>query len=286
MLPFRKIIYPVDYSEASRAVAPFVNDFVQKFSAELTLVYAFGPETLTYSEAALTDPYLPQETQRAEEARIKAFAAEMFPTLRPETMVRYGDPAIVIEDVIRHQGGDLVMMSTHGRGPVRRFLLGSVATKILHDVSAAVWAATASAMTVPSVRIPYRSILCPVDQTEEAEVIVRGAAALAKAYNAKLHLIQAVEMPPSAAEVDISPFIKELTNVAESHLRELKSSIDVPATHSVVDGPIAEAVRKEAIRLNADLIVTGRGHAQEGLGRVWSHLYPIIREAPCPVLSL
>jgi hypothetical protein len=35
-----------------------------------------------------------------------------------------------------------------------------------------------------------------------------------------------------------------------------------------------------------DLIVTGRGHSQDGIGRAWSQLFPIIREAPCPVLSI
>ena len=56
--------------------------------------------------------------------------------------------------------------------------------------------------------------------------------------------------------------------------------------HSVVEGPIAEAIHDEAVRRHADLIVTGRGHAQGSFSRLWSHLYPIIRQAPCPVLSV
>ena len=37
---------------------------------------------------------------------------------------------------------------------------------------------------------------------------------------------------------------------------------------------------------NADLIVTGRGEAQGAISRLWSRLYPLIRESPCPVLSV
>jgi hypothetical protein len=44
-----------------------------------------------------------------------------------------------IHRVIQYQGADLVMLPTHELGPLRRFLLGSVAAKVLHDESAVVW---------------------------------------------------------------------------------------------------------------------------------------------------
>jgi hypothetical protein len=45
-------------------------------------------------------------------------------------------------------------------------------------------------------------------------------------------------------------------------------------------------VHAEAIRLKADLIITGRGRIQGRLSRMWAHLYSIVRDSPCPVLSV
>jgi nucleotide-binding universal stress UspA family protein len=54
----------------------------------------------------------------------------------------------------------------------------------------------------------------------------------------------------------------------------------------VVDAPIADAVRELVLRQKADLVITGRGHCQGAMSRMWSHLYSIVRESPCPVLSV
>jgi nucleotide-binding universal stress UspA family protein len=54
----------------------------------------------------------------------------------------------------------------------------------------------------------------------------------------------------------------------------------------VAVGEVASAVREEADRHNSDLIVIGRGVLHERLGPLRTHAYGIIRQAPCPVLSV
>ena len=51
-------------------------------------------------------------------------------------------------------------------------------------------------------------------------------------------------------------------------------------------GSIADGIRDLALRKRADLVVIGRGAIQKGFGRLHSHAYDIIRECPCPVLSV
>jgi nucleotide-binding universal stress UspA family protein len=58
------------------------------------------------------------------------------------------------------------------------------------------------------------------------------------------------------------------------------------ATVSVVEGNPAEGVRKAVAEREGDLLVVGRGVSQKTVGRFWSNLYAIIRESPCPVLSV
>jgi nucleotide-binding universal stress UspA family protein len=51
-------------------------------------------------------------------------------------------------------------------------------------------------------------------------------------------------------------------------------------------GKVAEVVRSVALQQEADLVLIGRGVIQGMLGRLRSEAYTIIREAPCPVISI
>jgi nucleotide-binding universal stress UspA family protein len=285
MVPFRKILFPVDYSAPCAAVVPYVKEMVRRFSAELTLIHAYGPEALAYSELALTAPGLADDARIHEEERLRKFALETFPGQHVECLTELGEAGSVLHKVVQHQGTDLVMLATHGRGPIRRFLLGSVAAKVLHDVSAAVWTSTGASLTHHTSKIPYGSILCALDDSDEAEAVLRMAAAFASSYQAQLSLVRIVEMPPPSPEIDFARYTKEIVSAADAGLRELKGKLGVNAPHAVLEAAVADGVREEAVRRKADIIIMGRGRAQSTL-RMWSHVYPVIREAPCPVLSL
>lgn len=284
MLPFRKILFPVDYSEPCRDVVPYVREMTRHFSAALTVMHAYPPVPFGYGDLAV-DPLLPEQVRAGQKKRLRAFAGEMFAGFHPELVTESGEPGSAIHRVVQHQGADLVVMGTHGYGPVRRLLVGSVTAKVLHDVSAAVWTAAGSAADHPQ-SAHYKTILCALDESEEAEAVLTAAAAMASSYSARLSIVHVLDMPRSAVNFDFSPGEKEIRDDADFRLREMKGRLGIDAPHAVIDGTIEEGVQQEAIRRNADLIVTGRGLEQGAFSRLWSRLYPIIRESPCPVLSI
>lgn len=167
MFPFRKIIFPVDYSAPCEAIVPHVKEMVQRFSADLTLVHAYGAEALAYSELSITDPELADDARAHEERRLHEFALEAFPGQHVESFAEVGEAGSLTHKVVQHQGTDLVMLPTHGRGPIRRFLLGSVTAKVLHDVSGAVWTGTGATLADHAPRIPYKSVLCALNYGDE-----------------------------------------------------------------------------------------------------------------------
>ncbi len=279
MLPFRKILFPVDYSEPCQAIIPCVLEMQKRFSTELSLVHAYGAEALAYSSLPITDLQLPEQVRTISEERLREFAQANFPGVEVDVFIEVGEPGAVIENVVRHQGTDLVMLPTHGRAPLRRFLLGSVTAKVLHDLTVPVW-------TGHPLRIPYTSILATIDTSDEAEAVIRAAAALAASYGAKLSLAYVLEMPPVSMETAFGNYHDDFMKAADARIVELKKRSGVNAPHTILEGPVADAIHDHAVQTTADLIVTGRGVVYGAVSRLWSHLYPIIRHAPCPVLSI
>ncbi len=73
---------------------------------------------------------------------------------------------------------------------------------------------------------------------------------------------------------------------AREAINRLEASAGVSAPICVTAGDVAETICGEARRHDADLIVIGRGVLHETLGRLRTHAHAIIRQAPCPVLSV
>src|SRR5688572_26401000 len=158
MFPYKRILFPVDYSDANIAIVPFVNEMTRRFQANLQLVRACAPEVFYAAEfgwqIAASTPTT-GDLVRAETTRLETFAAEHFGDLAPEIIVKSGHPVAVIEDVVRSTGIDLIMLPTHGHGLFRRLLLGSVTARLIHDLSCSVWTASHVDPATVSAHTPY-----------------------------------------------------------------------------------------------------------------------------------
>ncbi len=234
----------------------------------------------------MTNPNLYEEIQAGETERLRAFAQEEFPGQHVDSIVELGEPGCILQKIARHEGADLIMLATGGHGPVRRLLLGSVTAKVLHDMSTPVWTGIGRVLTEHSGKIPYESILCALDQTEEAEGVLQAAVTVAEVYHARLSLLHVVETPMPSQEVDFGPLKKQFIDAAHVWLRELRDKMASQASYTVADGIMPDAVCCEVVRTKADLVITGRGRSQTTFRRMWSNLYSIVRESPCPVLSI
>jgi nucleotide-binding universal stress UspA family protein len=289
MFPFRRIVLPVDYSEACLAICPYVSEMAHRFSANLHLVHAFEGSTLIYGEfgweAAATLPS-PDQIRETETARLTQFAAERFPNLQPNLIVEMGPPAAVIERAVKDHMADLIMMPTHGGGMFRRLLLGSVTAKVLHDLSCALWTSRHAAAVDQQVVLPYRDILCAVDLGPDSRSVALSASKIAQAYNAKLSLVHTILPQSPTWEMGFDPYARHIIDSAETSLSDLAAELNLDVPTQVLIGSMAEGIREAAVARQSDLLVVGRGNYQGAISRVWSHLYSIIRESPCPVLSV
>jgi nucleotide-binding universal stress UspA family protein len=80
------------------------------------------------------------EARRAKaKNRLEDFLSAALHHLRVKRTLLEGDPAPRIVEWAARENPDLIMMATHGCGPFRRLLLGSVTAKVLHDTDRLVW---------------------------------------------------------------------------------------------------------------------------------------------------
>jgi nucleotide-binding universal stress UspA family protein len=290
MLPFRTLLFPVDFSSRCRAIAPVVRETAERFDADLILVHAVDPAPLLMGSVeapAVLPAHEFAALRRQHEERLKKFQEELFPSMRVTQLVQDGEPGSVVCDAIRHQAADLVMLPTRGHGVFRRFLLGSVTAKVLHDSSAAVWTEAHHAEGTTAATYPYRRVLAALDpDSDEAAAVLRAAAWMAAKYDAGLSLVHAIDTPRANFNAGFAPYIKAILDAADEKMRRLCRESGLRAPYEIVQGDAAAEIGRVAREQMADLVVAGRGHSQAGLSRAWSQLYPIVREAPCPVLSI
>jgi nucleotide-binding universal stress UspA family protein len=229
----------------------------------------------------------PDELKAGLHKRLEGALVKELRTVPVERVAELGDPAGVITEFAEANGVDLIMMPTHGYGPFRRLLLGSVTAKVLHDAKCPVW--TGAHLEDAPALDPRncRSVLCAVDTTPTSAPLMRWAADYAKDARATLRLVHAVSGVEAWPERQLDrEFEEALRNDARTKIEQMQRAEGVETQLCVCVGGVADVVREEARRHAADLVVIGRGVLHETLGRLRTHSYGIIRQSPCPVISV
>ena len=128
MEKFEKILVPLDGSPCAEDILPKVEKLATELKASIALLrvaYAHTFPGVDPTEAEVTVVREAEEYVHKIEERLKAKGFKV------DSHVRYGDEAEEILDHAAQKDIDLIAMSTHGRGGVKRWLLGSVAEKLL-----------------------------------------------------------------------------------------------------------------------------------------------------------
>ncbi|HUQ93169.1 MAG TPA: universal stress protein [Bryobacteraceae bacterium] len=157
-MTFRHILFPVDFSQRSYSAAPQVESLARHYSAKTTLLHViWHGET---AKSTLT--FIPAGQMLA---RLAAFTKDRFPSLVAACELVEGEPAQAIVKFAREKGVDLIMLPSHGYGPFRSLLIGSVTAKVLHIAQCPVWTGAHVESEPQPMHTPFRSVLCAVDLT-------------------------------------------------------------------------------------------------------------------------
>ena len=130
---YKKILVPLDGSELAKAALVQAELLAKTFNAEIIL-FQVVPFMPIYGSPELVTPLIVDEKQKEGVETYLATLAEEFKkkNLRVTAVTRTGQQvALEIIDFAKEAGADLIVMCTHGRSGITRWVLGSIALKVL-----------------------------------------------------------------------------------------------------------------------------------------------------------
>lgn len=289
MLRIGKILLPIDLQDSSKRVVHQAAAIARHFHSEILMLHVVTP--LSYSAAMIEGNYVPANLGDLLKELIGQAQKQLNQALGPELdgivvkrMLLEGDPALTIVQTARVEKADLIAMPTHGYGAFRRFLLGSITAKVLHDSDCPVWTG-AHLEEEPAREFSIRNILCAVDLSPHSAKTVQWAAQMAAEFDARLtlaHIISGMEIyGPGPYQVDPS-WAETLISSANRQLANLQQEVGTKAEVFIGGGDVSKQLSHAAVQSSADVLIIGRPPS----GRLRATGYGIIRDSSIPVLSV
>ena len=205
-------------------------------------------------------------------------------------------PVASIVETGKSLPADLIVMGTHGRGGLDRFVMGSVTEKVLRKASCPVLTVPPPVSEAPAqASVLLKRILCPVDFSDSSMKALTYALSLAQEADAQLIVMHVMEgLPerdaPMYNRFDLSRYEQALTDDARERLQnaipdEARSWCTPEAL--LGSGKAYREILHVALDRDAHLIIMGvHGRNPVDLMLFGSTTQHVVRQATCPVLTL
>ncbi|HEY7307544.1 MAG TPA: universal stress protein [Bryobacteraceae bacterium] len=224
--------------------------------------------------------------QQSEGKALDDFVARYLGDISAKTNVVDGDPADRIVELARESKTDLIVMPTY-MGRFRTFLIGSVTAKVLHDADCPVLTGVHRYDDSPCPPEKFQNLICALDESPGCVSLLHWASDLAQSLSAQLKFVHAMpavdEYSENCGEVEIRRYF---LNQARSRFATLLAAEPGQPSIDLRGGEVTTVIRDAALFHHADLVIIGRGHANRALGLLRTGTYSIVRNSPCPVISV
>ncbi len=287
MAKIQKILFPVDFSPACTAMVPFVKRAAAMYSAKVTLLYVLEPTVSGFELLTRPAPEAQEDYKTIGCAKLTEYLSAELPSPECPRLLVVGDAAARIAEVARDRDFDVIVMPTHA-GVFRRMLLGSTTAKVLNDADCLVFTTQHAEMLLPR-PLEHREWVCAIGLSADSERVLRIASELAETAQANLSLIHVIPAFPStpSAHLRLEERAESLEKQAAlERVHELRRAVGSHANVNVAVGPIKDTLTETTRRLQADALIIGRSSQPGAQGRLRDLTYAMVRDAPCPVISV
>ncbi|WP_144900991.1 universal stress protein [Halobellus captivus] len=269
-----RVLVPIDGSDGASAALDHAISIAAATDAEILLL-------------AVVDPYgLSTVTERKEvEAELEDLVTDAAARVQDagvdvSTAVEAGFPHEEILHVVEDHAVDLIAMGTHGRRGLGRFVLGSVAEKVVRLSPVPVL----TVRTEATGQRPYRDIVIPTDGSDAAAPAERWGVDLAEEFGAELHALSVVPEGPVRSSETVDAY-EEMARAALDRVAARGASFAVDVSETIEYGVPHRVIVDRCKDTDADLVVLGT-HGRTGVERfvLGSVAEKVVRLSETPVL--
>lgn len=271
------ILCPVDLSRLSALALRYADALSRCQGARITALYANSipiPPYFTESQMGQLTEQIRNSTAAAETS-LARFVEEILGP-QPERVEVKVVEAAPVDGILRaaeDTGADLITMGTHGRSGVNRWMLGSVAERVLRESKIPVL--TVRGGSAGDSPVSIRHILCPVNNSNIARLSLQFATRLAVCLDARVTVLHVKERDPRDAIGDLCEWVAA------------QDRPPCPIHEVTREGEAAQEIVRFAAEGGCDLLVLGVHHRLFFDSTViGTTTVRTVRHAPCPVLTL
>ncbi|WP_246983799.1 universal stress protein [Halorientalis marina] len=284
---YETILLPYDGSEGASEVLHHASEIAHWADATIRVLYVADTtrDSVTVVEGHAVDVLEREGEDIVDEA------AKTLDTLgvSHETDVVQGNPAPTIVEYAEQYEQDLIVMPTHGREGISRYLMGSVSEKVVRLSPVPVL--TVRMRPDETLVFPYERILVPTDGSAAATHAAERTLSLAATLGATVHAISVVDDSALGPDVRSTKAGKENERAATDAVETVASAAEERGIEKVVShvehGAPVEAIL-DCIESN-DVHAVGMGTTgRRGTDRILlgSVAEKTVRSAPVPVLTI
>jgi nucleotide-binding universal stress UspA family protein len=289
------ILLPLDGSRFGELAAPAAISLAQRLEAQIELVSVFEDVSVLAGSEETADKFKEWLQEYLEELGTRIAKLSGVPTTR--TIID-GSPADRLIEYAQRTQVEMIVMSTHGRGPVSRAWMGSVADRVVRHVDVPVILIRAEKDVDVDLKREYafERILVALDGSARAEKSLELTTRIARVTKATVTLLQAVEPPvpfsspylPHAVE-DTQAALEDGREASLTYLNEVKARLEGQGvrveTETLLGAHPAPGILRYAEENPVDLIAVAT-HGRGGLPRLvlGSVADKVLRAATVPIL--
>ena len=301
---FRRMLVPLDGSKTAESALPYARALAERLDADVELLEVVDLGGISGSASADEVAKLNNLHASRKPDEYLTQVAKTFPQGRARFRVERGTAASIIIDEAAADKETLIIMASHGCSGIHRWLLGSVAEKVLRGTSNPLLLIRASEKAPAEGQATLGSIVVPLDGSKLGELALAPALELARSLETEVVLVRAYEFPatayyraddfPSGAAAFIPSYaelVEEMSREAREYLdvkvKEISAREPVRVRAEIIEGPAAERIIDLARNAAGSLIAMST-HGRSGLKRwiLGSVTEKVARHAESPILII
>ncbi|SRR5713226_1045957 len=297
---YTKVLVPLDGSKLSESILPYVRSLAKALKIPVELLHAIDPEVVSAFVNPSSDQYadvVEAERKRKGLEYLEPVGGSFPDPIAVNCSVAVGKPAEVIVEIAAADPATLVAMATHGRSGIQRWLLGSVANKVLHTTRNPLFLVRATEKMESTGVAPLKRVIVPLDGSLLAEKALPHVVALATKMDLEILLLQVYGLSASVLRASdgyvphMDELLKRLREEAQQHLDQISQRLAPEGFLRVftmtLEGEAAGHIIDIA-RKSPDSLVAMCTHGRSGVARLvlGSVTDRVIRHCGDPVLVI